>query len=33
MLDTAWKLFAKYFTKSEVAIKAELTDKYWPKNA
>lgn len=33
MLDTAWKLFAKYFTKSEVAIKAELTEKYWPKNA
>lgn len=29
MLDTAWKLFGKYFTKSEVAIKAELTDKYW----
>ena len=33
MLDTAWKLFAKYFTKSEVAIKEELTEKYWPKNA
>lgn len=33
MLDTAWRLFAKYFTKSEVAIKAELTEKYWPKNA
>ena len=33
MLDTAWKLFAKYFTKSEVAIKAELTEKYWSKNA
>lgn len=32
MLDTAWKLFAKYFTKSEVAIKEELTEKYWPKN-
>ena len=31
MLDTAWKLFAKYFTVSEVAIKAELTEKYWPK--
>lgn len=31
MLDTAWKLFAKYFTKSEVAIKEELTEKYWPK--
>ena len=33
MLDTAWKLFAKYFTKSEVAIKEALTEKYWPKNA
>lgn len=31
MLDTAWKLFAKYFTVSEVAIKQELVDKYWPK--
>ena len=30
MLDTAWRLFAKYFTKSEVAIKAELVEKYWP---
>lgn len=30
MLDTAWRLFAKYFTKSEVAIKEELTKKYWP---
>ena len=33
MLDTVWKLFAKYFTKSEVAIKEALTEKYWPKNA
>ncbi len=32
MLDTAWKLFAEYFTKSEVAIKAEFTEKYWPNN-
>lgn len=30
MLDTAWKLFARYFSRSEVAIKASLTDKYWP---
>jgi V/A-type H+-transporting ATPase subunit B len=30
MLDTAWRLFAEYFTKSEVAIKNELTAKYWP---
>lgn len=29
MLDTAWALFAKYFNQSEVAIKAELTQKYW----
>lgn len=30
MLDTAWELFAKYFTKSEVAIKEAITEKYWP---
>ncbi|MEG1648255.1 MAG: V-type ATP synthase subunit B [Rikenellaceae bacterium] len=29
MLDTAWELFAKYFTKAEVAIKEELVQKYW----
>lgn len=29
MLDTAWALFAKYFTKAEVAIKEELVVKYW----
>ncbi|MFI3330598.1 MAG: V-type ATP synthase subunit B [Rikenellaceae bacterium] len=29
MLDTAWALFAKYFNKAEVSIKAELTEKYW----
>lgn len=29
MLDTAWGLFAKYFSKEEVAIKAELIKKYW----
>lgn len=30
MLDTAWELFSKYFTKTEVAIKQDLMDKYWP---
>jgi V/A-type H+-transporting ATPase subunit B len=29
MLDTAWRLFAKYFTPAETAIKQELIDKYW----
>jgi V/A-type H+-transporting ATPase subunit B len=29
MLDTGWDLFAKYFSKEEVAIKQELVDKYW----
>ncbi|MBN2544521.1 MAG: V-type ATP synthase subunit B [Spirochaetes bacterium] len=29
MLDTAWELFAKYFTKAEVAIKKDIMDKYW----
>ena len=29
MLDTAWSLFAKYFSKGEVSIKQELSDKYW----
>ncbi|MBQ9471371.1 MAG: V-type ATP synthase subunit B [Bacteroidales bacterium] len=32
MLNTAWHLFAKYFTQTEVAIKNELVQKYWPKN-
>ncbi|MBR7068062.1 MAG: V-type ATP synthase subunit B [Bacteroidales bacterium] len=32
MLNTAWQLFAKYFTQTEVAIKNELVQKYWPKN-
>jgi len=31
MLDTSWKLFAKYFTKEEVGIKQELVNKYWSK--
>lgn len=30
MLDTAWMLFARYFTQAEVAIKQTLMDKYWP---
>jgi len=29
MLDTAWELFAKYFDKSEVAIKQSITEQYW----
>ena len=29
MLDRAWVLFGKYFTQNEVAIKQELTQKYW----
>jgi len=29
MLDTGWKLFAKHFSKEEVAIKQELVNKYW----
>ena len=29
MLDTAWELFGKYFTKAETGIKQSLIDKYW----
>lgn len=29
MLDTAWGLFGKYFSRAEVSIKKELMDKYW----
>lgn len=29
MLETAWSLFAKYFSKAEVAIKSEFMDQYW----
>jgi V/A-type H+-transporting ATPase subunit B len=29
MLDCAWELFGKYFSKAEVNIKNELMDKYW----
>ncbi|HPE87763.1 MAG: V-type ATP synthase subunit B [Bacteroidia bacterium] len=32
MLETAWTLFAKYFTKTEVAIRQALVDTYWPEN-
>ena len=31
MLDRAWAMFAKYFTQSEVAIRQDLVEKYWPK--
>jgi V/A-type H+-transporting ATPase subunit B len=29
MMETAWMLFAKYFSKAEVAIRSEFMDKYW----
>ena len=32
MLDTAWKLFAKYFSKAETGIKQTMIDKYWRGN-
>jgi V/A-type H+-transporting ATPase subunit B len=32
MIDTAWKLFSKYFSYEETGIKAELVEKYAPKN-
>ena len=31
MLDTAWEIFAKYFTPTETGIKQALIDKYWKK--
>jgi len=31
MLDRAWRLFAKYFSKSETAIRQDLVDEFWPK--
>jgi V/A-type H+-transporting ATPase subunit B len=31
MLDTSWDLFARYFTRDEVAIKQELVNRYWKK--
>jgi V/A-type H+-transporting ATPase subunit B len=30
MLDRTWRLFAKYFTKPETAIKQEIINQYWP---
>ena len=32
MLDTAWELFGKYFSKAETGIKQSLIDKYWKGN-
>lgn len=32
MLNTAWGLFAKYFSKAEIGIKQVLIDKYWKEN-
>ncbi|HYX09787.1 MAG TPA: V-type ATP synthase subunit B [Bacteroidales bacterium] len=32
MLDIAWKLFSKHFTKAEVGIKEEMVKKYWPED-
>ena len=29
MLDTAWELFGKYFTKAETGLKESLIQKYW----
>ena len=29
MLDTAWELFGKYFSKAETGIRQDLIDKYW----
>ena len=29
MLDTAWELFAKYFSKAETGLKESLIQKYW----
>ncbi|MFH1093206.1 MAG: V-type ATP synthase subunit B [Candidatus Omnitrophota bacterium] len=31
MINTAWRLLAKYFSKDEIGIKQEMVDKYWPK--
>ncbi len=31
MLDTAWELFAKYFSQAETGIKQVFIDKYWPR--
>lgn len=32
MLDTGWRILAKYFRREEVAIKQELMDQYWKGN-
>ncbi|NUQ26481.1 MAG: V-type ATP synthase subunit B [Saprospiraceae bacterium] len=32
MLTTSWELFGRHFSKSEVGIKQEFVDKYWPEN-
>jgi V/A-type H+-transporting ATPase subunit B len=32
MLDTAWELFGKYFTKAETGLKDKLIEKYWKDN-
>ncbi|MBP7461905.1 MAG: V-type ATP synthase subunit B [Candidatus Delongbacteria bacterium] len=32
MLDTGWDLFKKYFTPTEVGIKKEFVDQFWPKD-
>ncbi len=32
MLTTSWELFGKHFSPSEVGIKQEFVDKYWPEN-
>ena len=29
MLDTAWEIFAKFFSPAETGIKQALVDKYW----
>ena len=31
MIDTGWDLFARHFKPEEVGIRAELVEKYWPK--
>ena len=33
MLDTAWELFGKYFSKAETGIKEEFIKKYWKEKA
>ena len=32
MLDTTWRLFAKYFRKDELSIKQQVVDLYWQTN-